>query len=72
MKILERKVCTEDLNNMSIGDEITFKVPTARDIETARSLAYRMSKIEPKKNIKFSTQVDFESLLITIFANAKK
>ena len=69
--MIHSKLKTSMLNKMCAGDEITLKVPTARDIETARSLAYRMSKIEPKKNIKFSTQVDFESLLITIFANAK-
>ena len=57
------------LNNMCAGDEITLKVPTPRDIETARSLCYRMNRLDDK--ISFSTHVDFKELTIKILARKK-
>lgn len=57
------------LNNMCAGDEITLKVPTPRDIETARSLCYRMNRLDDK--ISFSTHVDFKELTIKIVAMKK-
>lgn len=57
------------LNNMCAGDEITLIVPTARDIETARSLCYRMNRLN--NEITFSTHVDFKELTIKIVARKK-
>jgi hypothetical protein len=57
------------LNKMCAGDEITLIVPTARDVETARSLCYRMNRLN--NELTFSTHVDFENLLIKIIANPK-
>lgn len=57
------------LNKMCAGDEITLKVPTSRDIETARSLCYRMNRLN--NEISFSTHVDFNELTIKIVARKK-
>jgi len=65
--MIHSKLKTSMLNNMCAGDEITLKVPTPRDIETARSLCYRMNRLDDK--ISFSTHVDFSRLMITIKAN---
>jgi hypothetical protein len=65
--MIHSKLKTSMLNNMCAGDEITLKVPTPRDIETARSLCYRMNRLDDK--ISFSTHVDFKELIITIKAN---
>ena len=57
------------LNKMCTGDEITLIVPTARDIETARSLCYRMNRLN--NELTFSTHVDFKELTIKIVAMKK-
>ena len=57
------------LNKMCAGDEITLKVPTPRDVETARSICYRMNRLN--NEITFSTHVDFKELIITIKAREK-
>jgi len=57
------------LNKMCAGDEITLIVPTARDVETARSLCYRMNRLN--NELTFSTHVDFKELIIKIVARKK-
>ena len=64
--MIHSKLKTSMLNNMCAGDEITLKVPTPRDIETARSICYRMNRLDDK--ISFSTHVDFKELTIKILA----
>jgi hypothetical protein len=68
-KMIHSKLKTSMLNNMRAGDEITLKVPTARDIETARSICYRMNRLN--NEITFSTHVDFKELTINILARKK-
>ena len=65
--MIHSKLKTSMLNDMRAGDEITLIVPTARDIETARSLCYRVNRLN--NEITFSTHVDFSRLMITIKAN---
>lgn len=67
--MIHSKLKTSMLNKMCAGDEITLIVPNPRDIETARSLCYRMNRLN--NEITFSTHVDFENLLIKIIANPK-
>jgi hypothetical protein len=67
--MIHSKLKTSMLNEMRAGDEITLKVPTPRDIETARSLCYRMNRLDDK--ISFSTHVDFKELTIKIVAMKK-
>jgi hypothetical protein len=67
--MIHSKLKTSMLNKMCAGDEITLKVPTPRDIETARSLCYRMNRLDDK--ISFSTHVDFKELTIKIVAMKK-
>ena len=67
--MIHSKLKTSMLNDMRAGDEITLKVPTPRDIETARSLCYRMNRLDDK--ISFSTHVDFKELTIKIVAMKK-
>jgi len=65
--MIHSKLKTSMLNEMRAGDEITLKVPTPRDIETARSICYRMNRLN--NELTFSTHVDFSRLMITIKAN---
>jgi len=67
--MIHSKLKTSMLNNMCAGDEITLKVPNPRDIETARSICYRMNRLDDK--ISFSTHVDFKELTIKIVAMKK-
>lgn len=67
--MIHSKLKTSMLNNMCAGDEITLKVPTPRDVETARSICYRMNRLN--NEITFSTHVDFSRLTIKIVASKK-
>lgn len=67
-KIKQKKVSTEDLMELKIGDEVTFHVPSTLDVETARGMAYRLARLYPERGIKYKSIADFKKLLITISA----
>ena len=67
--MIHSKLKTSMLNKMCAGDEITLKVPNPMDIETARSICYRMNRLN--NELTFSTHVDFKELTIKILARKK-
>ena len=67
-EVKQKKVSTEDLMEIKIGDEITFHVPSTLDIETARGMAYRLARLYPERGIRYKSIADFKKLLITISA----
>lgn len=71
-KIKQKKVSTEDLMELKIGDEVTFHVPCTLDIETARGMAYRLARLYPERGIRYKSIADFKNLLITISAISNK
>ena len=71
-KIKQKKVSTEDLMELKIGDEVTFHVTSTLDIETARGMAYRLARLYPERGIRYKSIADFKKLLITITAISNK
>jgi len=62
------KVTSDDIRAIKPGTSKTFKVTHPRDIDVARALAYRLTKIEPEANKRYSCKTDFANRKITISA----
>ena len=63
-----KKVTTDDLRAIKANETKVFYVPTPRDIQSARSMAYTLTKVEPELGIRFRTWTDFDELKLTITA----
>lgn len=64
------KVTTDDIRAIRPGASKTFRVAHPRDIDVARVLAYRLTKMEPEEKKRYSCKTDFANRKITITAEA--
>jgi len=64
------KVTSENIRAIRPGTSKTFKVAHPRDIDVARVLAYRLTKMEPESGKRYSCKADFANRKITITAEA--
>lgn len=64
------KVKSEDIRAIQPGASKTFRVSHPRDIDVARVLAYRLTKMEPESGKRYSCKADFANRKITITAEA--
>ena len=64
-EIIRTKVSTSDLLKLELDDIKTFHVPTTLDLETARAMAYRLTRLYPERGLKYTSIADFKNLQIT-------
>ena len=64
------KVTSDDIRAIRPGASKTFKVSHPRDIDVARVLAYRLTKMEPETGKRYSCKTDFANRKITISAES--
>lgn len=66
-----KKVTTEDIRALEIGEEAVFKVPHPRDVNTARVLASNLGTYEPERGIRYRTNANYAKCEITITAEKR-
>lgn len=60
---------TETIRNIKCGESVTIKARFPREINTIRSIIYRLNSTEPERGKKYSCVSNFSRSEITVTAN---
>lgn len=63
------KITMQDIRNIKVGSSSTFTVDHPREIDTIRTLAYKLNSMEPELKRRFSCSSDFKNRKVTVTAN---
>jgi hypothetical protein len=64
-----KKITVDEIRAIKAGETKVFHVPNVKDIRSAQVTAYRMKRFEPHLEVSFTTETDFDNLMITITAH---
>lgn len=63
------KVTIEDLRQIKTGSTVVFTVDKPKEIDTVKSMAYRLTALEPEMKKRYSCSADFKNRKVSVTAN---